>query len=68
MNISASSPLVSFSEAVTPLWVCPTQAILVVKLNIECSMRPECAKSLLNLDANSSLTHCLTVCGVLHTS
>jgi hypothetical protein len=42
---SVSSPLVYFSEAVTPLWVYPTQAIRVVKLNIECDMRPACAKS-----------------------
>ena len=54
MNVSASSPLVSFSEAVTPLWVCPKQAILFVKLEIECDMRPTRAKRLLSLDANSS--------------
>ena len=54
MNVSAPSPLVSFSEAVIPLRVYPTQAIRDMKLKIECDMRPACAKSLVNLDANSS--------------
>lgn len=54
MNVSAPPPLVSFSEAGIPLRVYPTQAIRDMKLKIECDMRPACAKSLVNLDANSS--------------
>ena len=56
MYVSASSLLISFAEAVTPLCLYSTQAIRVVKLKIECDMRPACAKSLLNLDAHSSLS------------
>jgi len=54
MNVSVSSPLVSFSEAVIPLRAYCTQVIRDVKLKIECDTRPTCAKHLLNLGANRS--------------